>query len=68
VHAPSEEKSDDSKDRFYEELEKFSEHFRKYRMKMFWENFTQNWGQSLFSNRQVGMTVYKRLVVIMVLV
>jgi len=28
VHAPSEEKSDDSKDSFYEELEKIFEHFR----------------------------------------
>ena len=34
VHAPNEEKSDDSKDIFYEELEKVFEHFRKYHMKI----------------------------------
>jgi hypothetical protein len=33
VHAPTEEKSDDSKDSFYEELEQFFDHFTKYRMK-----------------------------------
>jgi hypothetical protein len=29
VHAPSEEKSDDSKDSFYEELEQVFDHFRR---------------------------------------
>jgi len=33
VHAPSEAKSDDSKDRFYEGLEKVVDHFRKYNKK-----------------------------------
>jgi len=33
VHAPSEEKSDDSKDSFYQELEQVFNHFSKYRMK-----------------------------------
>ena len=32
VHAPSEEKSDDSKDGFYEELEQIFGHFPKYHM------------------------------------
>ena len=32
VHAPSEEKSDDSKDSFYEELEQIFYHFSKYHM------------------------------------
>jgi hypothetical protein len=32
VHAPSQEKSDISKDRFYEELEQVFDHFPKYRM------------------------------------
>jgi len=34
VHAPSENKSDDSKDSFYEELEQSFDHFPKHRMKI----------------------------------
>jgi len=34
VHAPSEEKSDESKDSFYEEIEQVFDHFPKYHMKM----------------------------------
>ena len=34
VHAPSEEKSDDSKDRFCEEMEQVFGHFPKYNMKI----------------------------------
>jgi hypothetical protein len=39
VHAPSEEKSDDSKDSFYEELEQVFYHFPKYRMKILLGDF-----------------------------
>jgi len=34
VHAPSEEKSDESKDSFYEELEQVFDNFPKYHMKI----------------------------------
>ena len=34
VHAPSEEKSDEAKYSFYEELEQVFDHFRKYHMKI----------------------------------
>ena len=34
VHAPSEDKSDDSKDSFYEELEPVFDHFPRYHMKI----------------------------------
>jgi len=34
VHAPSEEKSDEAKDSFYEELEQVFDHFPKYHMKV----------------------------------
>ena len=34
VHAPSEDKSDDSKDSIYEELEQVFDHFRRYHMKI----------------------------------
>ena len=39
VHAPSEEKSDDSKDSFYEELEQVVNHFPKYHMKILLGDF-----------------------------
>jgi len=39
VHAPSEEKSDDSKDRFYEELEQVFDHFPNYHMKILLGDF-----------------------------
>jgi len=34
VHAPSDEKSDESKDSFYEELEQVFDHIPKYLMKI----------------------------------
>jgi len=39
VHVPSEEKSDESKDSFYEELEQVFDHFPKYLMKMLLGDF-----------------------------
>jgi len=41
VHAPSEEKSDDSKARFYEELEQVFYHLPKYHIKILLGNFTE---------------------------
>ena len=34
VHAPSEKKSDDSRDKFYDELEQVFDHFPKYHVKI----------------------------------
>jgi len=42
VHAPSEVRSDDSKDSCYEEI------------------LMKKWGERIFPNRQLGMTVYIR--------
>jgi len=39
MHAPGEEKSDDSKDSFYEELEQVFDNFAKYHMKILLGNF-----------------------------
>jgi len=50
VHAPSEEKSDDSKDSFYEELEQVFDHFPKYRTKILLGDLMQNWRERIFSN------------------
>ena len=44
-HAPSEEKSDYSKDSFYVELEQVSDHFLKYHMKILLEDFNGKVGR-----------------------
>ena len=45
VHAPSKEKSDDSKDRFYEELEQIFNRFPKYHMKIILGDFKAKVGR-----------------------
>ena len=67
VHAPSEEKSDDSKDSFYEELEQVFNHFHMYHMKIVLGGFNAKFGERIFSNQQLEMRVYIRIVMIMVL-
>jgi transposase len=67
VHAPSEEKSDDSKDCFCEELEQLFDHCPKYHMKILLEISIQKWGERIFSNRKLGKRVYITIVMIMVL-
>ena len=47
VHAPSEDKSDDSKDSFYGELEQVYYHFTKYNMKILLD-FKQKWRERIF--------------------
>jgi len=51
VHAPSDDKSDDSKDSFYEELEQVSDHFPRYNMKILLGDFNAKVGKErIFSN------------------
>ena len=45
MHAPSEEKSDDSKDSFYKELEQIFNHFPKYHMKILLGDFNAKVGR-----------------------
>jgi len=45
VHAPSEEKSEELKDSFYEELEEVFEHFPKYHMKILLGDFNAKGGR-----------------------
>ena len=45
VHAPSEEKSDSSKDSFYEELDQVFDHFPKYDMKILLGDFNAKVGR-----------------------
>jgi hypothetical protein len=44
VHAPGEEKSDDSRDRFYEELEQVFDHFPTHHMKILLGKFDAKLG------------------------
>ena len=48
AHVPSEEKSDDSKDRFYEGFKQVFDHFRKYNMKILLGDFSAKLGIELF--------------------
>jgi hypothetical protein len=45
VHAPTEEKSDDSRDSFYEKLGQVFDHFPKYHMKILLGNFNAKLGR-----------------------
>ena len=45
VHAPSEEKSEELKDSFYEELEEVFDHFPKYHMKVLLRDFNAKVGR-----------------------
>ena len=45
MHTPSEEKSDDSKDSFYEELEQVFSRFPKYDMKIHLGDFNSKVGE-----------------------
>jgi len=68
VHAQSEEKSDDSRDNFYEELEQVFDHFPKYYVKIMLGDLNAKvWRKNTFKNRQLGTRVYIRIVIIMVL-
>jgi endonuclease/exonuclease/phosphatase family metal-dependent hydrolase len=48
VHAPSEEKSDDSKDSFYEQLEQVFHHIPKYHMNILLGDFNAKVGGEYF--------------------
>jgi uridine kinase len=45
VQAPSEEKSDDSKDSFYEEMEQDFDHFPQFHLKILLEDFNAKVGR-----------------------
>jgi len=67
VQAPSEKKSDDSKDIFYEELEQVSDHFPTYHMTIPLGYFNAKVGTENIFKPKLGMGVYIRMVKIMVL-
>ena len=65
VHAPSEEKSEESKESFCEELEQVFDHFPKYHMKILLGDFNAKVGRRVFSNQQLDRRVSIRIVMIM---
>jgi len=54
VHAPSEEKSDESKDSFYEELEQVFDHVPKYHMKIILGDFNAKVGRENIFKPTIG--------------
>jgi hypothetical protein len=54
VHAPSEDKSDDSKDSFYEELKQVFDHFPRYHMKILLGDFNAKVGRENIFKPTIG--------------
>ena len=54
VHAPSEDKSDDSKDSFYEELEQVFDHFSRYHTKIQLGDFNAKVGRENIFKPTIG--------------
>jgi hypothetical protein len=54
VHAPTEEKGDDSKDSFYEELEQVFDHFPKYHMNILLGDFNAKVGREYTFKPTIG--------------
>ena len=68
VHATSQEKSEESKDSFYEEVEQVFDHFHIYNMKILLGHFNAKVGSEIILNQQLDRRVSIRIVVIMDLV
>jgi hypothetical protein len=67
AHAPTQEKGDDSKDSFYEELEGVFDHSPKYHMKILLGDFNAEVGREDTFQPTIGNESLHRIVVIMVL-
>jgi hypothetical protein len=57
MHAPTEDKSDDTKDIFYEALEHVFSHFPNYHMKILLEYFSTKVGREDIFKQLLGMRV-----------
>ena len=60
MHAPSEEKSDESKGSFYEELEQVFDHFPQYHMKMLLGDFNAKVGRENIFKPTIGQESQSR--------
>ena len=67
MRAPSEKKIDNCKDSFCEELNQVFNHFPNYHIKILFRDFNAKLGKEDNFNQQLGMTVYIRIEMIMVL-
>jgi len=67
VHAPSEEKSGDSEDRFFKELEQVFDHFPMYHLTILLGDFKVKVGRENIFRLKLGMGVYISMVMMMVL-
>ena len=56
AHAPSEEKSKDSKESFYEEFEQVFDHFPKYYMKVLLGDFKATLGRQVIFTPTIGVS------------
>jgi hypothetical protein len=65
VQTQTEDKTDDVKDSFYEELEHVFDKFPKYQMKILLGDFNAKVAERTFLNRQLGMKVCTKLIMIM---
>jgi exonuclease III len=65
--ARSGEKSDDTKDSLYEELEQVFDHFTKYHVEILLGDFNAKLGRGDIFKPKLGMRVYIRVVMMMVL-
>jgi hypothetical protein len=65
VHAPTEDKTDDVKDSFYEELERVFDKFPKYRMKILFGDFNAKVVRRAIFKPTFGNETYTKLVIIM---
>jgi hypothetical protein len=65
IRAPTEDKTDDMKDGFYKELERVFHKYPKYHVKLLLGDFSDRVDRKTFSNQQLGMRVYTKLVMIM---
>jgi hypothetical protein len=64
-NGPTEDKIDDIKDSFYEELEQVFDKFPKYYIKILLGDCNAKVGRKTFSSLLLGMRVYMKLVMIM---
>jgi len=67
VHVPSDEKNGDSRDSFYEDLEQVFKNFPTYHTKMLLGYLNAKLGREIIFIPTLGMRVYIRIVMILVL-